>query len=377
SNYHGEGYIYAKNSALNGIDAYTHSQIANGTTTAALAAPDESFYYLGGNMGGPVPGLSKGRHKLFFWGGYEYMRQHPAGSIINYNVPTAEQLSGDFSNTTINGVAGNTAVNGSTTLVQQLQNTWGYSYNNLCCNMPSGASNTSVPTSIWDPNGAKFAGLLPKANIQPNAGNGWNNYQFVQTVPQNRWEATGKVDYAIGDNTKLTGSYSRQIETDQKPVGIWWTPQWTLPYPSNVSQFYTSQMIMVNGTHVFSPTTTNEAVFTYTYFNTPAKLLNADAVSRSKLGINIQGLFGNTVDQIPNISGPWGGTFPNIGNMNLQGSFPGGGFGADKRAKAIYDNFTRVVGSHTVKLGAYWDNTQNIQSSSGWGNGANGTYNLG
>jgi len=374
SSYHGEGYIYAKNSAMNSIDAYTHSQIANGSTTANQAAPDESFYYLGGNVGGPIPGLAKGRQKLFFWGGYEYMRQHPAGSIINYNVPTVEQLAGDFSNTSINGAA---CAGGNCPLAQQLQSTWGYSYNTLCCNLPSGATNTSVPSSIWDPNGTKFAGLLPKANIAPSAGNGWNNYQFVSAVPQNRWEATGKLDYAIGDNTKLSGSYSRQIETDSKPVGIWWTPPWTLPYPSGVAQHYTSQMIMINGTHVFSPTTTNEAVFTYTRFNTPATLSNPDAVSRSKLGINIQGLYGKTIDQIPNIQGPWGGTFPDIGNMNLQGEFPGGGFGANKRAPAVYDNFTRVMGSHTVKLGAYWDQTENIQSSSGWGGGANGNYNLG
>ena len=42
--YHGEGYLYTRNSAMNSIDAYTHSQIANGTTTANLAAPSESYY---------------------------------------------------------------------------------------------------------------------------------------------------------------------------------------------------------------------------------------------------------------------------------------------------------------------------------------------
>ncbi len=377
--YHGEGYVYARNSALNSIDSYTHSQIANGSTTADLAAPSESYYYMGGNLGGPVPGLNKGRQKLFFWGGYEYMRQHPAGSIINYNIPTTEQLQGDLSNTTINGVPGNTIVSTGNTLAQQLQNTWGAAYNAMNNHIPAGATATNLPSSTWDPNGAIYATLLPsQANprggtlIAPGAGNGWNNYQFVTTSPQNRWEATGKVDYAIGDNTKLTGSYSRQIETDQHPVGIWWTPPWTLPYPSNVVQKLNSQLVMVNVTHVFSPTTTNEAVFTYTRFNTPNLLANAAAVSRSKLGMTIPGLFGAQVDQIPNIQGPWGGAFPDIGNMNLTG-----GFGANKRVPAVYDNFTHVVGSHTLKFGVYWDDTKNIQSSSGWGGGANGNFNLG
>ena len=77
---------------------------------------------------------------------------------------------------------------------------------------------------------------MPKSNIAPSAANGWNNYQYISTVPQNRWEATGKVDYAISDNTKLTVSYTRQIENDQHPIGVWWTPPWTLPYPSNVGR---------------------------------------------------------------------------------------------------------------------------------------------
>ena len=374
--YHGEGYTYARNSVLNGIDSFTHEQIVtspNPATALALAAPAESFYYMGGNVGGPVPKLAHGNNKLFFWGGYEYMRQHPAGSIVNYNVPTVEQIGGDFTNNTING----TACGGSCALATQLKNTWGAAYNPLNNHIPAGATATNVPTSVWDPNGAIFAKMYPKANTTPSGNNGWNNYQFVSQTPQNRWEATGKVDYNIGDNTKITGSYSRQIEVDQHPVGIWWTPPWTLPYPSSVNQNLESQLIMVNGTHVFSPTTTNEAVFTYTYFNTPNQLANKAAASKSKLGMNIPLLFGASNDQIPNIEGPWGGAVGDIGNMNLEGSFPGGGFGADKRAPAFYDNFTRVIGSHTLKTGMYIGREQNIQSSSGWGNGGNGTFSTG
>ena len=72
--------------------------------------PHEHYYYVGGNIGGPIiiPGtdFNKSRKKLFFWAGYEYMNQHPAASPINYNVPTAEQRAGDFSETTIDGQPG-------------------------------------------------------------------------------------------------------------------------------------------------------------------------------------------------------------------------------------------------------------------------------
>jgi hypothetical protein len=388
--YHGEAYLYARNSALNAIDAFAHAEIVDGASTPAVAAPAENFYYMGGNIGGPVPGLDKGRNKLFFWGGYEYMRQHPAGSILNYNVPTAEQLGGTFTSPaidptmTINGVPGSTGitVNGqSTTLYQQLDNVWGYAYNTMYAPPPSTTSQgTVIPTSIYDPNGAIYASLLPKANVTPNAGNGWSNFQYVSQVPQNRWEATGKLDYAIGDNTKISGSYTRQIENDEHPVGIWWTPAWTLPYPSNVVAATTSQEVMTNFTHVFSPTTTNEAVFTLARYVNPNKLSNPNAVSRSALGLSMSGLFGDTTKQMPNVLGPWGGTFPDIAEMNLDGPFNGGGFGAEKKDPSIYDNYTKIIGSHTIKLGAYWDTSENVQSSSAFPNppagGANGSYAL-
>ena len=44
--FHGEGYLYARNSALNSVDAYSHSQ--------GLPNPSEHYYYLGGNIGGPI-----------------------------------------------------------------------------------------------------------------------------------------------------------------------------------------------------------------------------------------------------------------------------------------------------------------------------------
>jgi hypothetical protein len=379
SKFHGEAYAYARNSALNAIDAYSHSQIVSGATTAALAAPAESYYYMGGNVGGPIPFLSRGKQKVFFWGGYEYMRQHPAGSIINYNVPTQEQLGGDFSNTTINGIPGSTPVSTGNTLAQQLNNTWGYAYGGMYA-PPAGTTNNVIPSTDFDPNGLAYAKLLPHSNVTPNAGNSWSNYQYVATTPQNRWEATGKIDYAIGDNTKLTGSYTRQIEADQHPVGIWWTPPWTLPYPSNVVANTVSQQVMINVTHVFNPTTTNEAVFTLARYINPNTLSNPAAVDRNNLGMTMKGLFGNTTKQMPNVLGPWGGTFPDIAEMNLNGPFNGNGFGATKKDPSIYDNFTKVIGSHTIKLGVYWDTSQNLQSSSGFPNppsgGANGTYAL-
>jgi Carboxypeptidase regulatory-like domain len=385
SNFHGEGYLYARNSTFNSIESYSKSQIAsktlnlinNGGETPAQAQkdalnaahPDEHFYYVGGNVGGPVTlpfiGFNKDRRKLFFWAGYEYMNQHPAGAPVNYNVPTAAQLSGDFSNTGLpSGVGGSSNSYAYT----------GLSTGNISC---PGVTATSIPTSCFDPGTVAMlkANYYPKANLSPNSANGWNNYQYINTTPQNRWEATGKVDYAISDNTKLTGSYTRQIEQDQHPLYVWWAAPWTLPYPSGVVANTTSNEIMTNFTHAFSPTTTNEFVFTYARYINPSTLSNPSAVDRSKIGLNATGLFGHTTPQIPNIEGPWGGAFPNISEFSFDGSFNGGKtFGGLKKDPAFYDTVSKVIGPHALKAGFYWDQSENIQSSSA---ADNGTYNLG
>jgi len=391
SAFHGVGYLYARNSAMNSIDAYTHSQIANGSTTAALAAPEENYYYMGGNVGGPIrlpfTSFNKDRNKLFFWAGYEYMRQHPAGSIVNYNVPTVEQKAGDFSNTTINGVSGGQGVSGcggpsNDTLLACLDRTWFYAYNNP--GLPGGGN--QLPQSKWDPN---IVGIVngtsylkqhyyPDPNITPNAGNGWNNYTFVNQAPQNRWEATGKVDYAINENTKLSGSYTRQIEADQHPISIWWEPAWNLPYPSPIVANTVSQEIMSNFTHVFSPTTTNEFVFTYAKYINPSTLGNPKAVDRTALGFNVSGLFGQTTSQIPNFLAPWGGAFPQLATVSFTAGFGHGkSFGALKSDPSIYDNFTKVLGSHTIKVGGYWDTNGNVQSQGDQQHSDNGAYQMG
>ena len=361
--YHGEGYWYGRNAALNSNDSYNNAQ--------KVPRQDSHFNYVGGNVGGPLVlphvNFNRDRKKVFFWGGFEYMQQQPAATPVFYNVPTAAQLNGDFSNT---GVP------------QGAINQWPFAYGTPY-NPPAGwnASTKTFPTSAFDPNILGLVNLFKTSwapNVTPTAANGWNNFQYINASPQNRWEATGKVDYAFSDNTKLTVSYSRQDETDLHPVSLWWAPPWTLPYPSGAQAAEISHVVMTNFTHVFNPTTTNEFVFNYAQFINPDKLTNASAASRSTLGFNTPGLFGHTAKQMPNINGPWGGSFPYIINFSFDGGFNGGNtFGGLKKDPSLYDNFSKVIQKHTLKGGVYWDTSENIQSTGGLQASDIGAYNFG
>jgi hypothetical protein len=353
--FHGEAYLYTHNAVLNSVDAYTKSQ---GGTNAG-----QSYYYLGGNVGGPIViprlGYTKNRDKLFFWAGYEYMIQHPAGSITNNNVPNAAQLSGDFSNTGIPA---------------QAITTWPRFYTTPSANLPAGwnPANDTFPTADIDPNIVGMLKLYPGTTHTPSAANGWTNYSYSSLLPQNRWEATGKVDYAISDNDKVTVSYAYQKEADLAPVSIWWAEPSTLPYASPGASQTTTWVNNSNYTHVFNSTTTNEVVFSESHFQNPYKLSDPAKATRAANNFNVPTLYKNsTSTQIPNLD-PDYCCSGQLGSINYY-PLPNGSFGGIKEVPAIYDNFTKLLGKHTVKAGFYWDQQANSQPST---NPSNGTYNI-
>jgi hypothetical protein len=363
SQFHGEGYLYTHNATLNSVDAFSKA------IDPKVGNAGESYYYMGGNVGGPLilpkfMHFNQNHNKLFFWGGYEYMKQSPAGSVKLYNVPNTEQLNGDFS---------------SADYSQTVKNLYPTFYSQLKPNVTNaamGVTTTTLPASAIDPNFKNILALYPKTNISQAAVNsGSPNYEYIQQTPQNRWEATGKVDYAISDNDKVTGSYTFQQENDLAPISIWWAEPQTLPYPSAAASKTQVYVILTNYTHVFSPTTTNEFVFTWSHFKNPYALTDPDKVNRHDLGFGANGLFGHTTDQIPNFEPGYccSGDLAsfNFYPMSSGSSTKSGTFGGIKQVPAFYDNFTKIVGNHTLKVGFYWDTQANTQNSNA---ADNGTY---
>jgi hypothetical protein len=376
--FHGEAYIYARNTGIGYARDWNYKNV-NGPD--APIKPQD-FYYIGGNIGGPIffPGFNKNRDKLFFWGGYEYMIQHPYSSPVLFNVPTEAQRAGDFN---LDGSGGHAAV------PSNVLTTYGPAYT-LPCNTDDGwqgcgSSNSpwggygsgKVPnlTQYFDPQGLAVTKMNPAANATPGPNNGWNNFSYSPNLPVNRWEVTGKVTYAFNDNNKLWGSYALQKETDDHPLSIWWTAPWTIPYPGQPTGKETANVYLVNYTHVFSPTSTNEFVFSYAKFVNNNSLGNPDAVSRTKLGIPKQSLFGGTgSDQLANYEGGWqtGTTWIQEFDFN-SGIYGKNTFGKTSKAPAISDTFTKIVKTHSFKAGFYWDAEENLQSN---GSDVNGTYSV-
>jgi hypothetical protein len=406
--YHGEGYIYARNSAVGYANDWNNNlqtqsnAIADGDTPAQVAASNQpeqqSFYYLGGNVGGPISfgSFNKNKDKLFFWGGYEKMWQTPFNQPVSMNVPTVAQQGGDFNNAGVAPQVTQQVYSPAYTFPCYADDGWqgctaanspwgGYSsvgyYNNPTYAQENPGGN-SVPNlkPYFDPNGVIISGLNPQPNITPSPGNGWNNYSDTPNTPTNRWEATGKVNYSFNESNKLWGSYAYQTEQDEHPLSIWWAPEWAIPYPSEPIGKETANVYLANYTHVFNATTTNELVFSYAKFVNDNQLTNLAATSRTALGLPNQTIFGSThqTDRIPGFTGGWSAGITEIGEQTFDGGLYGANsFGKTSYSPAITDNFTKIVRTHSLKGGFYWDMSENLQSNSnGPPNAYSGLYDV-
>ncbi len=393
--FHGEGYLYARNTAVGYANDWNNKAQQLAQNKPNTLTP-QSFYYVGGNIGGPVffPHFNRNKDKLFFWAGYEKMIQHPYNQPVNINVPTAAQLGGDFNNVGVDPHVLST--NGEAYVIPCVAK-----YGNGCdsTNSPwnpnptTGLSAGTVPNlkSYFDPLGVIATKLIPGANETPTAANSWNNYVFSPVLPQDRWEATGKVTYAFNDNNKLWGSYAYQSETDDHPLSIWWAPANTVPYPGTPVGKETAHVYLANFTHIFSATSTNEFVFAYSEFVNSNTDTTPNGVSDKTLGFPSESLYGSShaVDQIPNFFDSWGTQDAAIGEMSFNSGIYGkNSFGKTSKAPSIADTFTKIIATHSIKGGFYWDAQENLQAQSnnfgpggGWAEydvspwGSNGTGN--
>jgi hypothetical protein len=209
---------------------------------------------------------------------------------------------------------------------------------------------------------------MPTPNVDPTTHNGYN-WQTVLQQPVNRWELRLRGDYNISDKHHLYVSWNRQDETDLNPISVWWYMAGALPYPSSMNAAQQSNVYSANLTSSFSPTLTNEIQYGQAKFVNPISLGNPGAVNPANVGFHMTGLFNNPYTaQLPNTVN-WAGGIPGYSAPTFGTGWVGGDFGKLSNAPSIADNLTKVSGTHTFKVGFYWDSNQNNQTSGGW-NGA-------
>jgi hypothetical protein len=358
SQFHGNAFFSARNHSLNANDWLNND--------SGVKQPANEYYYPGGSVGGPViiPGtrFNRNRNKLFFFTGFEYFYQVLDTGLLRATVPTAGELTGDFSPASVDQEGTQTAAGKAPGQLNAAAiSKFGGTTIPACGGTPNGA--------CIDPNMLALAKLFPTANADPNATGGYN-YTQAEVFNQNNRQWTIRGDYSISDNTKVFVRYNYQREVQQFPVGLWWRNGDQVPYPTAIEGRNSSDSVTGTITHVFSPSMTNETVMAYTFVGFPNVFANPSAVDRTKVGYGYAGLFNNKVSQIP--------SFGNFGPSEAGLVFNPGGFEAGGSSQGLYankwmpsvsDTLTKVVTNHTFKAGFFYEWIRNAQPANNNTNG--------
>ena len=349
--FHGSGFFSARDGVLNANDWLSNYN--------KVARPENKYYYPGFTLGGPVllpkTNFNRKRDKLFFFTGYQYFYQVLDTGLLRATVPTAGMRNGDFSPAEL-AKLGNITTTGS---APQQINARGLAA------FPGGI----IPKSAIDPNMQALMNLYQMPNADPNSNGGYN-WVDDRLFNQNSWQWMTRVDYSFSDATKLYVRYNAQREVQLFPIGLWSAANLNaMPYPTPIEGKNQSDSVTASMTHVFSPSMTNEAVFSYTYIAFPNVFQDPSKVDRSKIGYNYKGLFKNGVAQFPSINASG-----EVASISTYGGFevggPTQGLYADKWLPNFSDTLSKVWGTHTVKAGFFWEHIRNSQPNNANTNGA-------
>ncbi len=340
--YHGSAFISARNAVLNANDWLSNY--------SRVARPENKYYYPGFTLGGPVKlpftKFNHKRDKLFFFTGYQFFYQVLDTGLLRATVPTLGERNGDFSPAEI-------AKEGNFTAANQPP---GQLNAKALALYPGGV----IPKTAIDPNMQALMKLYPAPNADPNANGGFNWVDDLH-FNQNNTQWMSRVDYSISDNTKLFVRYNLQREVQLFPIGLWssaTTQQ--LPYPTPIQGKNRSDSVTASLTHVFDTSMTNEFVFGYTFIGFPNVFQDPSKVDRTQIGYGYKGLYKNGVAQFPNLTGSG-----EAASISTNGGFevggPGQGLYANKYMPSASDNVSRIVGTHTLKAGVFWERIRNAQ----------------
>ncbi len=376
ANYHADAYFNARNNVLN----------ANGWQQKNNKTPlgPQHYYYPGGSFGGPVPGTHK---KLLFWGGYEKWLQNQGNqNVLTSYIPTPEMMQGDFSTDNADNTAlcpqgffqgappggypggswcsdlgGTVLANGTATATLPTPAATGtYSGH-------STDAGQKFPAGFLDPGAAALAKIWPKANITPSSTvcNGCNYYQPIVNV-DNGWIWRVRVDYLLGDNTKIYGSYQQAYSSgfaQGNGAHLYWTPGNAIPFPGGgeVEDNY-GKTLAGHIVHNFSASTTNDFMAAWAFGSYPFTTPNPSAAFRTTLGYTYGKVFSTPSANIPSYNSAGNQTFPDFSQASIFEN-PVGKYAVKKEAPQFNDTLTKVWGVHTIKIGGFTQTTDNYQSS--------------
>ncbi len=331
--FHGEIYDYLQNSALN----------ANSWSNNKNGAPKGAFKrnQFGGNVSGPI----LKRANLFFFGGYEGLRQPSTESSGLMTVPTQAERNGDFSGSLNADGTPNLIYNPFTTV--QLAD-GSYTRQAFTGNI--------IPPNLINPVGAKMMSLYPLPNRPGQGPNQINNF-FAQGAANNTNDKMDtRFDWEQSPTHRMFVRWSDRFRQTSTPPCFFCTGG-----DSGINEDDHGFQVVLNDTVTPSPTWVINTFVSYSRWQEPHIAQTLGTADAATIGLS-PSLFQAPI--LPGIS---------VENYAGLGVTFGGGFQKYTRDSAtIGINLTKQFSKHTLKFGGNFEDQliNNTDESNGVNTGS-------
>jgi len=301
STFHGDAYEFFRNDVLQANDLLNNAH--------GIARPPLRYNDFGYTFSGPflIPHLyNTERNKTFFFWSQEFRR------VLTYStfqalVPTDAMKQGIFP---------------SPVCVQ---------YRGSTCT----ATATQIPTSNINPVAEEYIKDL-WSKIPPGNPSNFTLFTPQRNIYNFRQELI-KIDHVFGPNLRISGRFMDDAIDTQEPGGYMISD--VLPNVGTTATQSPARNWVIRATSTFSPTTLNEVGFNFT---DGARFSNPIGLDSSALSPDVQ------------VTLPYPVTLARIPNLSISGISSTQGFGPYVDYNQNYnalDNFTKILGPHTLKLG--------------------------
>jgi len=291
---------------------FSDSMAACPYVVGCASMPRIRYHNYGFTVGGPVyiPKMwNAEKDKLFFFVGLETRRNSGSNQKLSL-VPTTLERSGNF----------------SASAVKPKDPATGQPF-----------PGNIIPVSRITEFGKSLQKLYPDPNY---TGPGGNYYAF-NNQPTNSNDIIYRLDYRIKPNWQLS---LRALPGHQNFTSVFDNTGNNIPLFEAFRDRKGNNYVLTLNT-VINPRTINELSYGYSDYREDFRLIG-DGIKRSTWGFTFPEVFpGNRLDRIPNVS-----------ITGLQG-ISGSGHPSFARTPTfvLRENFSKIMGSHTLKAGLYWE----------------------
>lgn len=319
NSFHGEAYDYLQNSDLNG----------NSWSNNKYGLPRGQFKQnqFGGNISGPI----LKRANLFFFGGYEGLRQPNTQNSGLLTVPTAAERAGNFSSAlNADGTADQIYNPFSTT---QLGNSGTFTRQQFPGNV--------VPTSLINPVGQKIVNLYPNPNRQGFGPNDLDNYysQGAGNTLNDKMDA--RVDWEQSSQHRLFVRWSDRFRQDQIVPCFFCNGA-----DQGNNQYNDGFQVVVNDTVTPSASWVVDTYLSYSRWEEQHIAQGYGVASASTIGLDPSQF---QAPLLPTIS-DYDGQYTGLGNGSYEKYV--------RYSDTYQENLTKNFAKHTFKFGGNFDNLQ-------------------